>query len=124
MKKISTLALCLMLLLTLTACARHRPLRRPDGRPAGGRERESRPHSRPRGKRSAAADPRRNDGGNAALPAVSPEEQGNAPSNLSAGGAMVRGEDGALYLAQEDGIYALSADGSLTKISPDRAREP
>ena len=85
---------------------RHRPLRRPDGRPAGGREREPRPHARPRGKRSAAQTPGETTEATPALPAVSPEELGNAPSNLSAGGAMVRGEDGALYLAQEDGIYA------------------
>ena len=121
MKKISTLALCLMLLLTLTACA---AIGRYAGQTAGQQAAESAnpvPTLAPAESEAPQQTPGETTEATPALPAVSPEELGNAPSNLSAGGAMVRGEDGALYLAQEDGIYALPAGGSLTKISPDRA---
>lgn len=121
MKKISTLALCLMLLLTLTACA---AIGRYAGKTAGQQAAESAnpvPTLAPAESEVPQQTPGETTEATPALPAVSPEELGNAPSNLSAGGAMVRGEDGALYLAQEDGIYALPEGGSLTKISPDRA---
>lgn len=104
-----------MLLLTLSACA---AIGRYAGQAVGEQVRESleavatpAPTQTPAPSETA---PAQTDEASAAVPV------GNAPSNLSAGGAMVRGDDGTLYVALESGLYALR-DGALTRIQEERA---
>lgn len=115
MKKISTLALCLMLLLTLTACA---AIGRYTGAPQ--------PTLAPEATLAPAETSVPEQSTLAPQPTLGPEETqaalGNAPANLSAGGRLAMGGDGALYLALEDGVYVLPQGGALTKLSGDRAK--
>lgn len=51
-----------------------------------------------------------------------PTKMGNLPGNLSNGGLVLQGENGVVYVALSDGIYAVS-NGEGTRISEDSATD-
>lgn len=114
MKRMSVLMIALLLALSLSACSMINQYS-PTPSPTASLQTQTPAPSAPSTQPTQTQD-------GTPLPDAQPTKAGNLAGNLSNGGLVLQGEDGVVYVALSDGIYALN-NGEGTRISNDVASD-